>query len=96
MKNIQVQTPQTKLDQVELMNQFIGTWKGEFEENSIFICENKQFSNGIISNSQITTNGKIIESLAQPGLHRKLQARLVLPTQMMLHSDLNLNSKRHI
>ena len=65
MKKIQAQTTQTKLDQVELMKQFIGTWKGEFGDNSIFICENKPFANGIISNSQIITNGKIIESVAQ-------------------------------
>lgn len=62
---MKAQTTETKLDQVELMKQFIGTWKGEFGENSIFICENKQFASGVISNSHITTNGKIIESVAQ-------------------------------
>jgi len=62
---MKAQTTEKKLDQVELMKQFIGTWKGEFGENSIFICENKQFASGVISNSHITTNGKIIESVAQ-------------------------------
>ena len=62
---IQAQTTQIKLNQVELMKQFIGTWKAEFDENSIFTCENKPFANGLISNSQITTNGEIIESVAQ-------------------------------
>lgn len=65
MNRIQAQTTETKLDQVELMKKFIGTWKGEFGDNSVFISENKQFANGIISNSHITTNGKIIESVAQ-------------------------------
>lgn len=65
MKKTHAQTTPTELDQVELMKQFIGTWKGEFGDNSIFTCENKPFANGLISNSQITTNGEIIESVAQ-------------------------------
>jgi hypothetical protein len=63
MSKIQAQTSETKLDQVELMKQFIGKWKGEFGDNSIFMSENKQFANGIISNSYNTANGKIIESV---------------------------------
>ena len=65
MNNIQAQITQLKLDQVELMKQFVGNWKGEFGNDSIFICENKSFANGIISNSRITTSGKVIESVAQ-------------------------------
>ena len=65
MNKIQAQALETKLDQVELMKQFIGKWKGEFGDNSIFMSENKQFANGIISNSYITTDGKIIESVVQ-------------------------------
>ena len=65
MNKTQAQTTEKKLDQVELMKQFIGTWKGEFGDNSVFFCENKQFANGIISKSHITTNGEIIESVAQ-------------------------------
>ncbi len=65
MNKIQSQTTNTKLDQVELMKKFIVNWKGEFGDNSIFMSENKQFANGIISNSYITTDGKIIESVVQ-------------------------------
>lgn len=65
MNNIQAQKVEPKLDQVELMKKFIGNWKGEFGDNSIFISDNKPFANGIISHSQITTDGKIIESVAQ-------------------------------
>jgi hypothetical protein len=65
MNKIQAQTKEIKLDQVELMKQFIGTWKGEFGDTSVFMCENKKFANGIISYSHVTTNGKIIESFAQ-------------------------------
>ncbi len=62
---MQAQTIETKLDQVELMKQFIGTWKSEFGEGSIFTCENRLFGNGMVCNSQIITKGKIIDSVAQ-------------------------------
>ncbi len=65
MNRTQAPTTEIKLDQVDLMKQFIGTWKGEFGDNSIFVCENKQFANGIISTSHITSNGETIESVAQ-------------------------------
>lgn len=65
MSKIQVQILETKLDQVELMKQFIGTWEGEFGDNSIFLSENKPFAKGMISNSYMTTNGKVIESIVQ-------------------------------
>lgn len=65
MNEIEAQTMETKLDQVELMKQFIGSWKGEFSDNSVFVSENKPFASGIISYSHITTNGKIVESVAQ-------------------------------
>lgn len=65
MNRLQAQTSERKLDQVKLMQQFIGTWEGEFGDSSVFVCENKQFATGIISNSHITTNGEIVESVAQ-------------------------------
>jgi len=65
MNKTQAQTSATKLDQVELMKKFIGNWKGEFGDNSVFTSENKPFANGMISMSRITKNGEIIESVAQ-------------------------------
>lgn len=65
MHKTQAQATNTKLDQVELMKQFLGSWKGEFGDNSVFVSENIQFANGIVSNSHITTNGEVVESVAQ-------------------------------
>jgi len=65
MGQMQGQTIETNLDQVDLMKQFVGKWKGEFGDNSIFMSENKPFANGIISNSYITVDGKIIETVVQ-------------------------------
>lgn len=65
MNRIHPQSNEIKLDQVELMKQFLGTWKCEFGNNTIFKCENKQFGNGAISNSLITTEGKVVDSVVQ-------------------------------
>lgn len=62
---MQAQTTQTKLNQIELMKQFIGTWKSEFGEGTIFTSENRPFGNGMICNSQIVIKGKIIDSVTQ-------------------------------
>lgn len=65
MNKITAQSPKPKRDQIELIKQFLGTWEGEFGNNTMFICENKQFGNGIVSNSEITIDGKIIDSVVQ-------------------------------
>jgi len=62
---MQAQTTHTKLNQVELMKQFIGTWKCEFGEGTIFTSENRPFGNGMICISQIVTKGKIVDSVTQ-------------------------------
>jgi hypothetical protein len=62
---MQAQTTQTKLNQVELMKQFIGTWKSELGEGTIFTSENRPFGNGMICISQIVTKGKIVDSVTQ-------------------------------
>ncbi len=65
MNKVQAQINETKLDQVQLMKKFIGNWEGKIGDNSIFTCENIPFASGIISTSNITENGKIIESVMQ-------------------------------
>jgi len=62
---MQAQTPQTKLNQIELMKQFIGTWKSEFGEGTVFTSDNRPFGNGMICNSQIVAKGKIVDSVTQ-------------------------------
>ena len=41
MDRILAQTTETKLDQVELMKQFIGTWEAEIGDNTIWKLDNK-------------------------------------------------------
>lgn len=54
-----------KLDQVELMKQFIGTWQSNFDNETTFISDNKPFGNGLVCNSQVIKNDKILESVIQ-------------------------------
>jgi ligand-binding sensor domain-containing protein len=49
-----------KLNQVELMKQFLGTWKCELGKDTSMIVENTLFEIGMESNRQIVTKGKII------------------------------------
>lgn len=58
---IQAQTTQTKLNQVELMKQFIGTWKKEIGKDTtvIFIVKSLK-NNGLEIKSKTISKGKII------------------------------------
>jgi hypothetical protein len=59
---VQAQTTQTKLDQVELMKQFLGTWKYELAKDTTIISEFTPFGTAIEDNYQIVTKGKILDS----------------------------------
>lgn len=62
---IQAQDVQSKLNQIELMKQFIGTWKCELGRDTFLITETKPFGNGMISKSQIFTKNNVIDSVLQ-------------------------------
>jgi hypothetical protein len=62
---MQAQTSNTPLNQVELMKQFLGTWKGELGKDTIIIGENISFGNGLVCTSQIIAKGKILDSVKQ-------------------------------
>lgn len=59
------QSTETNLNQVELMKQFLGIWEGQFGNTTFFTCENKPFAGGIVSNSQVIIDGKIVDAIVQ-------------------------------
>lgn len=59
---IQAQTTQTKLDQVELMKQFIGTWKTEMGKDTTIITDITSFGTIIEENYKIAAEDKILDS----------------------------------
>jgi hypothetical protein len=62
---IRAQASQTKPDQLQLMKQFLGTWRGEIGQDTVIIGENKPFGTGMVCNSQIITKGKVLDSVKQ-------------------------------
>jgi hypothetical protein len=56
---LQAQTTQTKLNQIELMNQFTGIWKSE-KDDTTDIIEDKLFGDGHELFMKTETKGKII------------------------------------
>ena len=54
-----------KLNQIDLMKQFIGSWKCELGKDTILVGDNIAFGTGLVCNSQIMVNGKIINSVRQ-------------------------------
>jgi hypothetical protein len=62
---ILAQQSENKLNQVELMKQFIGSWKCELGKDTIIIGDNIAFGTGLVCNSQIIVKGRIINSVKQ-------------------------------
>jgi hypothetical protein len=62
---LQAQTAQIKLNQVELMKQFAGTWKGEVGKDTIVLGDNVQFGYGLECKIQIQTNGNVLDEARQ-------------------------------
>ena len=65
INGLQAQKTQAKPDQQKLIKQFAGTWKCELGKDTFLITENNLFGTGMISNSQIVANGKVIDSIRQ-------------------------------
>jgi len=62
---LQAQTIDNKLNQVDLMKKFVGRWKCELGKDTVMISDNIAFGTGLICNSQIIANGKIFNSVKQ-------------------------------
>jgi hypothetical protein len=58
VKGIQAQAQETKLNQAELMKQFIGTWKN-IENDTTFIWECKSFGSDLEFTIKTETDGKL-------------------------------------
>lgn len=59
------QTPQSELDQLELIEQFVGTWEGELAPDTVFIGVNRAFGTGLISESYVIASGDTIQTIQQ-------------------------------
>jgi hypothetical protein len=60
---VKAQPKPDQLDQVELMKQFLGTWKGELGKDTFLISENKSFGTGMVSIARIITKETCLDSI---------------------------------
>jgi hypothetical protein len=58
---LKAQVSETKLNQVELMKQFLGTWQGETSKDTIFSYDAKPMGSGLDINYKIVTKGKVLQ-----------------------------------
>lgn len=73
----QAQTTQTKLNQVELMKQLLGTWKGETAKDTTMVTEYLPFGNAIVGNDKFIIKGKTINSLKELWGYDKKNDKLI-------------------
>jgi len=57
---IQAQTTQTKLNQVELMKQFLGSWKCDVDKDTTAFWNTKSYGTGLECEYNYVKNGKIV------------------------------------
>jgi hypothetical protein len=62
IQGVQGQTTMTKLNQVELMQQLLGTWKGELAKDTIMIMNWTSYGKAIEDNYKVVTKDKILYS----------------------------------
>jgi hypothetical protein len=60
VKGTHAQIQQTNLNQIELLKQFLGTWKVDIAEDTTCFWEVKLFGSGLEGNIKYVTNGEII------------------------------------
>jgi len=58
---LQAQTTDTKLDQMQLMKQFIGSWKYESPDGSSMIFENIPFGDAMVGNTKFISQDTIFD-----------------------------------
>ena len=61
LNSLQAQTTETKLDQMELMKQFIGSWKYDSPNGSSMIFENIPFGNAMVGNTKFISKDTIFD-----------------------------------
>jgi hypothetical protein len=62
---MKAQSTQTKLDQVELFKQLLGTWTTEVAKDTNYVHVYTAFGNAIEGNIRVVTKGKVLYSVKQ-------------------------------
>jgi hypothetical protein len=84
---IQAQTTQTKLNQVELMKQFLGAWKSEMVQDTIWTGEGRSFGTGMELYFKGETKGKMVSEMKSLMGYDKKNDKLI-EVDLMKGSDI--------
>jgi hypothetical protein len=76
---IQAQTTDSKLDQIELMKKFIGSWQTEMGKDTTFMMEGKTFGKGLEFYWKTETKGRIISEGKSIMGYDKMNKRIIEP-----------------
>lgn len=74
---LQAQTNQKQLNQVELMKQFIGSWKADLSKDSILFFNYKSFGTGLECNYKIVIKGIETEGKQLLGYNKSIDKFIV-------------------
>lgn len=86
---IQAQTTQTKLNQVELLKQFLGSWKWDAGKDTTGYYDAKSYGTGLEGDLKAVTNGRIVWNGKQLMGYDKRVDKLI-QSQMIKGYDITL------
>ena len=89
INGIQAQTTQTKLNQVELMKQFIGSWKGDIAKDTTLLWEVKPYGIGLEGSIKYVSKGKTVLETKQLWGLDKVHDKLIV-AEIIKGMDLEL------
>ena len=87
---LQAQTTQTKLNQGELMKQFIGSWKSEFDKDTTEFWDAKSYGTGLECNFKYITKEKMVLEGKQLWGYDKKVDKFIL-SSMVRGMDIGIN-----
>ena len=87
------QSSQTKLNQVELMKQFVGSWKVEETKDTTFFWDAKSYGTGLEGNYKTVTLGKTVtEGKFLQGYDKKTDKSIYVELSSGMHQDVDINA----
>jgi hypothetical protein len=89
IKDAQAQSAESKPDQVELMKQFIGSWKSEWTKDSTVFWDAKTYGTGFESSFKLVTQGKTIVEGKQLWGYDKVVDKFII-AEMVKGGDIQL------
>ena len=90
---IQAQTTHTKLNQVELMKQFVGSWKVVESKDTTFFWDAKSYGTGLEGYYKTVTHGKMVtEGKFLQGYDKKTDKSIYVELSSGMDQDIDINA----